>query len=236
LKIEWNDSEEWGRFCKGALSPAEAAALQVRLSGRVSLEDARSGLPSTVAGVDVSIRRGPLGDVAVACIALMEWESWELLGVFRAEEPVRFPYIPGLLSFRELPVILRAAEGLPEPPGLFMVDGAGIAHPRFFGLACHLGVVTGCPSVGVAKSRLVGTHDPLPGERGSRVPLLVEGKEVGTVLRTRRGVRPLYVSPGHRVSLGTSGDLVLAACTRFRLPEPVRAAHKLAGDQTLLYS
>lgn len=108
--------------------------------------------------------------------------------------------------------------------------------PRFFGLACHLGVVTGCPSVGVAKSRLVGTHDPLPGERGSRVPLLVEGKEVGTVLRTRRGVRPLYVSPGHRVSLGTSGDLVLAACTRFRLPEPVRAAHKLAGDQTLLYS
>lgn len=236
MKIEWNDPEQWDRFTKGLLSSPEAAALQVRLSGCVSLEDARSGFPSTVAGVDVSIRKGPLGDTAVACIALMEWASWKLLAVFRAEEPVRFPYIPGLLSFRELPVILRAAEGLPEAPDLFMVDGAGTAHPRFFGLACHLGVVTGCPSVGVAKSRLVGTHDPLPEERGSKVPLLVEGKVAGNVLRTRRGVRPLYVSPGHRVSIAASSDLVLAACTRFRLPEPIRAAHKLAGDQTFLYS
>ncbi len=236
MRIEWEDPQQWERISRGLLSPAEAAELQVRLSGRVSLEDARNGFPLTVAGVDVSIRRESFEDVAVACIALMEWGNWRLLAVFRAAEPVRFPYIPGLLSFRELPVILRAAERLPEPPDLFMVDGAGIAHPRFFGLACHLGVVTGCPSVGVAKSRLVGTHEPLPEDRGSSVPLLFEGKVAGTVLRTRRGVRPLYVSPGHRVSLGTSADLALAACTRFRLPEPVRAAHKLAGDQTSLYS
>jgi len=151
-------------------------------------------------------------------------------------DKVQFPYIPGLLSFRELPVILKAVDRLSEWPDFFMVDGAGMAHPRFFGLACHLGVVSGCPSVGVAKSRLVGTHDPLPEARGSRVPLLVGGRVTGTVLRSRSGVRPLYVSPGHSVSLETSADLVLASCTRFRLPEPIRAAHKLAGDQNLLYS
>lgn len=228
---------ETGRlFLEGKLSPGDAVNLQLELAERVLLEDAFSGMPLTVAGVDVSIRRSPGGDQAIGCIAVMEWGSWRLLSTSFAEDRVRFPYIPGLLSFRELPVILKAAERLSERPGLFMVDGAGIAHPRSFGLACHLGVLFGCPSIGVAKSRLLGTHDPLPEARGSKVPLLVEGKTVGTVLRTRRGVRPLYVSPGHRVSLETSAALVLAACTRFRLPEPIRAAHKLAGDQTLLYS
>jgi deoxyribonuclease V len=228
---------ETGRlFLEGELSPADAATLQLELAGRVVTEDGFSGMPLTVAGVDVSIRESPGGDQAIACIAVMEWGSWRVLSVAVAEDRVRFPYIPGLLSFRELPVILKAAERLSEWPGLFMVDGAGMAHPRFFGLACHLGVVSGCPSVGVAKSRLVGTHDPLPEARGSRVPLLVGGRVAGTVLRSRPGVRPLYVSPGHLVSVETSADLVLAACTRFRLPEPTRMAHKLAGDQNLLYS
>jgi deoxyribonuclease V len=228
---------ETGRLLlEGSLSPADAAALQLELAERVVPEDGFSGPPLTVAGVDVSIRKAPGGDRAVACIAVMEWGSWRILSVAIAEDRVRFPYIPGLLSFRELPVILKAADRLSEWPGLFMVDGAGMAHPRFFGLACHLGVVSGCPSVGVAKSRLVGTHAPLPEGRGSRVSLLVGGRVAGTVLRTRSGVRPLYVSPGHFVSLETAADLVLASITRFRLPEPIRAAHKLAGDQNLLYS
>jgi deoxyribonuclease V len=218
------------------MSPADAAALQLELAGRVVCEDGFQGLPGTVAGVDVSIRKSPGGDRAVACIVVMVWGSWKILAVATAVDKVQFPYIPGLLSFRELPVILKAVDRLSEWPDFFMVDGAGMAHPRFFGLACHLGVVSGCPSVGVAKSRLVGTHDPLPEARGSRVPLLVGGRVTGTVLRSRSGVRPLYVSPGHSVSLETSADLVLASCTRFRLPEPIRAAHKLAGDQNLLYS
>ena len=223
-------------FPEGCMSPADAAALQLELAGRVVCEDGFQGLPGTVAGVDVSIRKSPGGDRAVACIVVMVWGSWKILAVATAVDKVQFPYIPGLLSFRELPVILKAVDRLSEWPDFFMVDGAGMAHPRFFGLACHLGVVSGCPSVGVAKSRLVGTHDPLPEARGSRVPLLVGGRVTGTVLRSRSGVRPLYVSPGHSVSLETSADLVLASCRRFRLPEPIRAAHKLAGDQNLLYS
>jgi len=218
------------------LSPSLAAALQERMAAGVSLEDRLAGPPLTVAGVDVSIRRSPGGDLAVACIAVMEWGSWQMITFATAKDRVRFPYVPGLLSFRELPVILKAAEDLSEWPGLFMVDGAGLGHPRFFGLACHLGVLSGCPSVGVAKSRLVGTHAPLPECRGSRVPLEFGGRTAGIVLRTRSGVRPLYVSPGHAVSLEASADLVLASCTRYRLPEPIRMAHKLAGDQNLLYS
>jgi len=218
------------------LSPSAAVALQKRMADRVSLEDRLAGPPLTVAGVDVSIRRSPGGDQAVACIAVMEWGTWQMLSVAAARDRVRFPYVPGLLSFRELPVILKAAEELSEWPGLFMVDGAGLAHPRFFGLACHLGVLSGCPSVGVAKSRLVGTHGPLPECRGASVPLEFGGRTTGIVLRTRSGVRPLYVSPGHAVSLEAAADLVLASCTRYRLPEPIRMAHKLAGDQNLLYS
>ena len=236
MKPGFLENETGRLLLEGGLSPADAAALQLELAGRVVPEDGFREMPLTVAGVDVSIRKSAGGDRAVACIAVMEWGSWRILSAAIAEERVRFPYIPGLLSFRELPVILKAADRLTEWPGLFMVDGAGMAHPRFFGLACHLGVVSGCPSVGVAKSRLVGTHAPLPEGRGARVPLLVSGRVAGTVLRSRSGVRPLYVSPGHYVSLETSADLVLASCTRFRLPEPIRMAHKLAGDQNLLYS
>jgi deoxyribonuclease V len=211
---------------------ADARALQEALAGKVSLQDALEGFPSTVAGVDVSVRRGPLGEKAAACIAVMEWGTWKPLQVVSAMAVVRFPYVPGLLSFRELPVILEAAKGLSSLPGLFLVDGAGLAHPRYFGLACHLGLALGCSSIGVAKSRLVGSHDPLPEARGSRVPLLVGGGKVaGTVLRTRSGVRPLYVSPGHGVSIETAACLVLAACPRYRLPEPIRLAHKLAGEE-----
>jgi deoxyribonuclease V len=236
MKTSLPETEEGRLLLEGRLSAASAAALQAELASKVSLEDAGNRPLSVVAGVDVSIRRGPNGDLAVGCIATMEWGSWKILAVDTAVDRVRFPYIPGLLSFRELPVILKAAEKLSGWPDLFMVDGAGLAHPRFFGLACHLGIVTGCSSVGVAKSRLVGTHAPVSEARGSSAPLFVGDRVAGTVLRTRFGVRPLYVSPGHLVSLESAVSLVMGACTRFRLPEPIRAAHKLAGDQNLLYS
>ncbi len=209
---------------------SEAAALQSRLAGRVVFEDFFPDPPGTVAGVDVSVREVGGAAWSFACIAVMEWGTWKILRVAGASRPVDFPYIPGLLSFRELPVILEAARQLPEWPGLFLVDGAGMGHPRFFGIACHLGLATGRPAVGVAKSRLVGVHDPVPGERGSQVPLLLGNVKVGTVLRTRAGVRPLYVSPGHLVSVPSSARLVMGACSRYRLPEPVRLAHRLAGE------
>jgi len=192
--------------------------------------------PRTVAGVDVSIRKAGGRDWAAACIAVMEWGTWKLLQAAAWRGDARFPYVPGLLSFRELPLILEAAASLENWPDLFLVDGAGLAHPRFFGLACHLGVLTGCPSVGVAKSRLAGSHAPVPEAKGANVPLLLGGRIAGAVTRTRSGVRPLYVSPGHMVSLESAVSLVLGACTRYRLPEPIRMAHKLAGDQNLLYS
>ena len=209
---------------------AEAAALQSRLAGRVVLEDAFPDPLRTVAGVDVSVREVGGAAWAFACIAVLEWGTWKILRVAVASRPVDFPYIPGLLSFRELPVILEAARELPEWPGLFLVDGAGRGHPRFFGIACHLGLATGRPAVGVAKSRLVGVRGPVPAERGSQVPLLLGNVRVGTVLRTRAGVRPLYVSPGHLVSVPSSAGLVMGACSRYRLPEPVRLAHRLAGE------
>jgi deoxyribonuclease V len=137
--------------------------------------------------------------------------------------------VPGLLSFRETPAVLEALGRLSERPDLLLCDGQGYAHPRRFGLACHLGVLTGLPSIGVAKSRLIGTHGALPKEKGAWVPLLDGDEAVGAVLRTRDGVAPLYVSIGHRVSLPTAIRWVLACTTRYRLPETTRQAHRLAS-------
>jgi len=140
-----------------------------------------------------------------------------------------FPYIPGLLSFREIPAVLDALQQLRRLPDLLLCDGQGLAHPRRFGIACHLGVLTDLPAIGVAKSRLVGTHGPLADDKGSRQVLYDKGEIIGSVLRTRRGVRPLYISVGHRISLETAVDYVLRCTTRYRLPETTRAAHKLAS-------
>jgi deoxyribonuclease V len=138
---------------------------------------------------------------------------------------VRFPYVPGYLSFREVPPLLAAFEGLERPPDLVLVDGHGRAHPRRFGIACHLGVLLDLPTVGCAKSRLVGAHRE-PGPRRGATTRLVDGDEViGVVLRTRPGAKPVYVSVGHRVSLSRARSLVLRLAPRYRLPEPIRAAH-----------
>jgi len=146
-----------------------------------------------------------------------------------ARRPTAFPYIPGLLSFREVPAVLEALQLLRRLPDMLLCDGQGMAHPRRFGIACHLGVLTDLPAIGVAKSRLLGTCAAVADGKGSRQPLYDKGEVIGTVLRTRRGVQPLYISVGHRVGLESAVDIVLRCTTRYRLPETTRAAHKLAS-------
>ena len=208
------------------LSPAEARELQKSLARHVRTEDDLPPL-HRVAGADVGFEDH--GRITRAAVAVLHFPDLGPVDQAVAREPTRFPYVPGLLSFREVPAALAALERLAEAPDLLLCDGQGYAHPRRFGLACHLGVVTGIPSIGVAKSRLVGAHAALPEARGSWTPLVDGSERIGAVVRTRAGVRPVYVSTGHRVSLPTAVELTLACTRRFRLPEPARAAHRLAS-------
>lgn len=180
-----------------------------------------------VAGVDVGFEQN--NRVACGAVAVLAFPGLELIDSAVARCPVKFPYIPGYLSFRELPVIRRALNRLHEQPDLLLCDGQGIAHPRRIGLASHLGVVCNLPSIGVAKTRLIGEHIEPGMEKGAWSPLLDKGEVIGAVLRTRAGVKPLFISIGHRVNLQTSIKIVLACCTRYRLPETTRAAHRLAS-------
>jgi deoxyribonuclease V len=202
---------------------AEARRLQSALARRVLLRD-EPGPPRIVTGVDVAFDKA--GGRALASAVSFTFPDLEELERADGDAGLLFPYIPGLLSFREGPAVLAALAGLHSEPDLLVFDGQGIAHPRRFGLAAHLGVVTGLPSIGAAKSRLVGEHGDLGEERGSTTPLLLDGEEVGRVVRTRAGVRPLFVSPGHRTTVTGAAELVLACCTRYRLPEPTRAADR----------
>jgi len=147
-----------------------------------------------------------------------------------ATAKLRFPYIPGLLSFREVPAWVAALRKLRQAPDVLMCDGQGIAHPRRFGIASHLGVLCGLPSIGCAKSRLVGAHDEPPARRGGRAPLLDKDEVIGTVLRTQNGIRPVYVSIGHRLDLASAEALVLACALKYRLPEPTRLADRLVAE------
>ncbi len=146
-----------------------------------------------------------------------------------ALRPTTFPYIPGFLSFREVPAVLDAWEKLKICPDLLLCDGQGLAHPRRFGLACHLGILTNIPAIGVAKSRFIGQHDPLGEKRGSWQPLIDQGEIVGAVVRSRTGVQPIYVSIGHRLDLSTAIDYVLQCTPKYRLPETTRLADRLAS-------
>ena len=180
-----------------------------------------------VAGVDVGFEAA--GTVTRAAVAVLRYPELDVLETAIARRPTTFPYIPGLLSFRELPAVLAALEQLREPPDLLLCDGQGIAHPRRFGIASHLGLLVDIPAIGVAKTRLCGTHEEPPNQRGAWTPLWGQGEIIGAVLRTRPGVRPLYVSPGHRISLETALAYVMGCCTRYRLPETTRHAHRLAS-------
>jgi deoxyribonuclease V len=204
------------------VSFAEARALQEGLRGQVVERDA-FGEIRRVAGADVSYDRG--SPELFAAVVVLDAETLELVEASGVRATARFPYVPGYLSFRELPAVLEAFGRLRALPDLVLCDGQGRAHPRRFGLACHLGVLLDLPSIGCAKSRLVGTHREPGARRGSHVRLLDEGEVIGEVVRTREAVKPIYVSIGHRVSLATARKLALRFARKHRVPEPVRAAH-----------
>lgn len=206
------------------VSPTEARAIQKTLRGHVITED-KIGEVRTVAGVDIGLfrKRGR------AAAVLLRFPSLEVCGKAVIKADLQFPYVPGLLSFRECPLAIQALRGLPQRPDLLICDGQGLAHPQRFGMACHLGVLLDLPTIGAAKSRLIGWHEEPGNERGSQ-DLLRDGEEViGSVLRTRANIRPLYVSIGHRISLETAVALTLRCSPRYRIPEPIRQAHKLAS-------
>ncbi len=200
--------------------------MQRELRHRVIPRDAL-GPVRRIAGVDVGFEQG--GRLTRAAVAVLAYPQLALVEEAVAKRPTEFPYIPGLLSFREVPAILDALERLREPPDLILCDGQGYAHPRRFGLACHLGVHTGLPTIGVAKSRLIGRHAPVGSDKGDWRWLWDGDERIGAVLRTRRNVRPLFISIGHRVGLPTALRYVLGCTTRYRLPETTRQAHRLAS-------
>jgi deoxyribonuclease V len=206
------------------ISPQAAFALQNKLAARVERQP-RLGPVGHAAGVDVSIQ----GGVARAAVVVLNFQTLNPVDYAIASRPVTFPYIPGLLAFREGPVVLDALERIHIPPDLLIFDGQGLAHPRRLGIASHMGVLIDMPSIGCAKSRLCGQHDT-PGPEPGDYTYLVDGEEVlGAVLRTRQRVKPVFVSIGHRVDLATSIEYVLACCRGYRLPETTRWAHRVAG-------
>jgi deoxyribonuclease V len=208
------------------LSPAEAVAQQRELAPLVVRED-RLGEVRRVAGIDVGFEAG--GSVTRAAVAVLDFPSLALVEQALARRPTTFPYVPGLLSFREAPAVLEALAQLAAPPDLILYDGQGLAHPRRIGIASHVGLLSRIPTIGVAKTRLVGEFEEPGTERGAWSPLFHRGEEIGAVLRTRTGVAPLYVSTGWGVSLPTAIRWVLACAPKFRLPETTRQAHRLAS-------
>ncbi|MEO1591103.1 MAG: deoxyribonuclease V [Cyanobacteria bacterium J06632_22] len=205
-----------------------AIALQNQLRTQVSTTD-HLGPVHTVAGVDAGFEQN--GTVTRAAVVVLSYPDLALLEYTLALRPTSFPYVPGLLSFREVPAVLDALAQLQTEPDLILCDGQGVAHPRRLGIACHLGLLVDCPTIGVAKSRLIGTHEDLPTEKGHWVPLMDTGEQIGAVLRSRTGTQPLYISPGHRISLKTALDYVLACTPKYRLPETTRLADRLASQR-----
>jgi deoxyribonuclease V len=208
------------------LTPGEAMTLQKELATRVERSD-RFDTIRLIAGIDISANDHT--GIARAAIVVLSYPDMAVIEQRRHEEPLRFPYVPGLLSFRETPSILATYEQLLHRPDLLMVDGQGIAHPRRLGIASHLGLLLDTPSIGVAKSILVGKHQPVGERVGDWQPLIDRGEVIGAALRTREKVTPIYVSIGHRVSLETAIAIVLRCCRGYRLPEPTRHAHNVAG-------
>lgn len=206
------------------LAPRDAMALQAELAQRVRIEPPTAPF-ELVAGVDLSVRRGQ----ARAAVVILEAPTLRVLERVSVDAPIQYPYIAGLLSFREAPAILRAMEMIQIKPDVLIFDAQGIAHPRRLGLASHVGVLLDHPSVGCAKSRLCGAHQEPERQRGASEPLRDGDAVIGAALRTRTGARPMYVSVGHRMTLEAAIELVLACGKGYRLPEPTRLAHQAAA-------
>ena len=208
------------------MTPSQAIQIQNRLAGAVRpIAPARK--IRFVAGVDLAFSR----DGARCLAGVVLWDCQEAVVVEEqvAARPLRFPYVPGLLSFRETPAVLAALRKLRNTPDCVMCDGHGYAHPRRFGIACHVGILCNLPTIGCAKSRLTGEHGTPGAKRGARAALIDAGQVIGTVLRTREGVRPVFVSIGHRMDLPTAERIVLDCSQGFRLPEPTRRADRLVA-------
>lgn len=204
------------------LSPVEAVALQRELVNKV--EGGKLGTVKTVLGVDVSYQR--TDQTFTACAVLIKLPDLTSMDTCCSIGEVSFPYVPGLLSFREIPPLIPVLKKAPRPD-LIIVDGHGTAHPRGFGLACHLGLITGVPTIGCAKSLLVGTCEKPGEERGDMTPMTYDGEIVGYALRSRKGSKPLYISPGHMLEPEEAVKGVQMCLKGYRLPEPTRLAHKL---------
>lgn len=205
----------------------QARALQIELRERLVLAPPPAFAPRTVAGADVSMER--FGTRGYAGIVVLDARTLEMVDQATAVAPLTFPYVPGYLSFRELPPLDLAWERLTVRPDVVVFDAHGTAHPRGFGLACYGGMRWGVPSVGCAKTRLVGEHGPLGRARGATASLRHEGREVGVLLRTRAGVKPVYVSPGNQMDVPTAVSLIMTLTPRYREPETIRQTHRLVN-------
>ncbi len=205
-----------------ALTPTEAVALQRELANRIDVSPPLEKC-ELIAGTDCSYNRfSPKFYAAIVVLRVSDCSIVETQGVV-GESP--FPYIPGLLSFRELPMLLEAFAKLEHRPDAVMVDGQGLAHPRRFGLACHLGLWLDLPCFGCAKTRLIGNHDEPEEEAGAMTSVIDKGEVVANFLRTKRRTKPVYISPGHRINLKSATHWTLATCKGYRIPEPTRQAH-----------
>ena len=204
------------------LTPKEAVAIQKRLASQVVLKPLPARI-NLVAGGDVGY--SSRCKIAVAALATYTYPSLEFRELVQFSDEIAYPYMPGLLSFRELPLLLKTFQLLQEQPDVVLCDGQGVAHPRRFGLASHLGLWLDLPTVGCAKRRLVGTHGKVGPKKGQYRSLKHRHEQVGVVLRTRTKVKPLYLSPGHLADFESSRKLVMRCCLKYRLPEPIRQAH-----------
>ncbi len=219
--MEFSNLHSWD------LNPQEAIVLQKELAGQVLLENTLAHGPGTVAGVDVSYKKR--GRLLHAAIVVLDYESLEIMESVTASGEVLFPYVPGLLSFRELPILLQAFGKLQTRPDVILADAQGIAHPRRLGLASHLGLWLGLPTIGCAKSRLCGVHGEPRLIKGEWAELVDDGASVGRVVCTKDRVKPLYISPGHKINAHLSAEIVLQCCRGYRLPDPTRQAHLLSN-------
>lgn len=212
-----------------SVTPAQAVELQIKFARHVLLNDCFKEI-NFVAGVDVGFPKGK--DTTRAAVAILDYPGLNLIESQVIDTPTQFPYVPGLLSFREIPPIIEALQHIQTEPDIILCDGQGIAHPRRFGLASHLGLILDKPAIGVAKSRLIGKYNLIPQRKGKWRPLLANDDQIlGAVLCTRNNVKPLFISPGHKISLKSAIHVVLNCTTRYRLPETTRIAHKLSSKK-----
>jgi deoxyribonuclease V len=212
---------------------ADAVSLQYELAGRLVLEDGHSPKLKKIAGADISYSKND--DLFFAGVVVLDAASLEIIEEGSSVDHVSFPYIPGLLSFREAPVLLKAFEKIKSRPDIVIFDGQGIAHPRRLGLASHMGLFLDIPSMGCAKKKLVGDFAEPGNKKGSWSELVHRGEKIGAVLRTKDGVKPVFISPGHKIGFARVVQTALSCCNGYRIPEPTRQAHLLVNRLRLQY-